>query len=555
MHYWVISPNVKNNSEEKAWIKAIQDTQRAYIGYGDDSQKGLTFSKINRGDLIIVGKRRNWKPDMVLCGIADNTAKPEFEKIMETPGESRSIKLIHCISKTDLLNLNLDFNNTTCYGDNSQIPAIYELHPDKNENDRNIIQILMKEIDKRRMYNYINDITKIIKVKKNIILQGAPGTGKTYQTAVLALAIVESKQKEKTDYLNPKAVMKAYQKYCDKDQIKFITFHQSMDYEDFVEGIRPIEKGGNISYQVKPGIFKRLCDSARQKEGYDIVECIDKYLNSIVGYENRKTIPTITGKSQLYVWWNKGNDTISTRSIFSESNKRPDYSPSPLNIEKVKLQAVGDGEENNWVQYAQAFINAVRKEYSLDDDSSKKPYVLIIDEINRGNVSKIFGELITLLEADKRSAGDHPIAVELPYSGEQFRVPSNLYIIGTMNTTDRSTGTIDYAIRRRFAFVTLVSDENVISCYYVNDSELRAKALLLFNSVKEFLNNSNPDMDMDDLMIGHSYFFAATKDELLSKLQYEIIPLIKEYIRDGIISIKEINILDKKISEWNGILQ
>ena len=151
-------------------------------------------------------------------------------------------------------------------------------------------------------------------------------------------------------------------------------------------------------------------------------------------------------------------------------------------------------------------------------------YVLIIDEINRGNVSKIFGELITLLEADKRIGGDHPIKVTLPYSKESLGVPSNLYIIGTMNTTDRSVGNIDYAVRRRFAFVTLKADRQILVSKYGEDS----KQVQLFDDVYTFLNDDkkHPDMDIDDLMVGHSYFLA-NDDELKLKLEYEIIPLIR----------------------------
>lgn len=156
-----------------------------------------------------------------------------------------------------------------------------------------------------------------------------------------------------------------------------------------------------------------------------------------------------------------------------------------------------------------------------------KNFILIIDEINRGNVSKIFGELISLLEVDKRVGGNHPLSVTLPYSKESFSVPSNLYIIGTMNTTDRSVGSIDYAVRRRFSFVTLEADESKI------ESDDAKK---LFASVKRFLTEAKYDMDIEDLMVGHSYFMTTNADVLKMKWQYEILPLLMEYHKDGIIS-------------------
>ena len=264
----------------------------------------------------------------------------------------------------------------------------------------------------------INDSVKmeeieILRQKKQIILQGAPGTGKTYKTAAIAVGMCTPTF---SDFEDHQKVMEEYERLQNEGQIAFCTFHQSMDYEDFIEGLKPEVKGDAVEYNVENGIFKTICELAQTKENADITTCIDKYLQTIKGYENKKIIPTVTGKSELYVWWSEGNDTISTRSVLSKSEKGDQYSPSPLNIEKVKMQALGEGVENNWRQYAQAFINAVKKEYNLENQVSDKPYVLIIDEINRGNVSKIFGELITLLEADKRSGGgSHHISLKLPY--------------------------------------------------------------------------------------------------------------------------------------------
>lgn len=131
----------------------------------------------------------------------------------------------------------------------------------------------------------------------------------------------------------------------------------------------------------------------------------------------------------------------------------------------------------------------------------------------------------------------------LPYTKAEFGVPSNLYIIGTMNTTDRSTGTLDYALRRRFAFVTLKSKDSVIKKYYsdINNEELGSVAVALFEDIKKFIENPKDlcgDMSIDDLMVGHSYFMAESEDELQDKVEYEILPLINEYINDGILNVK-----------------
>lgn len=274
---------------------------------------------------------------------------------------------------------------------------------------------------------------RLLKSKKNIILQGAPGTGKTYSTKELALLALDNYN----GYEKDNSISKEYNKCQKQQQIFFTTFHQSMDYEDFVEGLKPVVVRDNakrpvgVEYRVEPGIFK----------------------------------------------------------------------------------------------------NAVEK-------AKEHPVVLIIDEINRGNVSKIFGELITLLEADKRldKDGANGLTVCLPYSKESFSVPDDLYIIGTMNTTDRSTGSIDYAVRRRFAFITLKSDRNVVEKFYKGNEETGAKALNYFDDVKKFIEeNKMNDVDFEDLMVGHSYFMADNAIELEDKMEYEVKPLLLEYYKDGLL--------------------
>lgn len=276
----------------------------------------------------------------------------------------------------------------------------------------------------------IDEIINIIKQKKQIILQGAPGTGKTYSSSEIAVKLIDENAPSDRAEL-----MKRYKELVDKEQIFFTTFHQSMDYEEFVEGIKPKTINGNIAYELEDGIFKKACKSA----------------------------------------------------------------------------------ENNKV-------------------------VLIIDEINRGNISKIFGELITLLEVDKRKGKENEIEVILPYSKEKFSVPDNLYIIGTMNTADRSIGYIDYALRRRFAFITIEAKESAIEKYYNDNknSDCKDKAINLFNKVKELIKgNINEEFEADDIMIGHSYFMAQNFEELQNKLEYEIKPLLLEYFKDGILKLNK----------------
>ena len=446
------------------------------------------------------------------------------------------------------------------------------MNPTENKIDR-IKNWLLQNAN--NMDSATNQIKNILSQKKNIILQGAPGTGKTYNTAALALSICGEAIPEAHE-----DVMKHYDELQKEGRIGFCTFHQSMDYEDFVEGIKPKTENNTISYEFEDGIFKHIAirakqnleDSQKTKEVLQKQRSVQDKINDFLmtAQENEIEFPTQTGYKFIIT---EITDKMINLEVTNEKriiagkpikNKTLLISISELTelLENdIPLNEIGDvtnyfnrknrARQDYYMFYIANEINKIKTKPVDVPKADLQNYVLIIDEINRGNVSKIFGELITLLEADKRIGGDHPIKVTLPYSKESFGVPSNLYIIGTMNTTDRSVGNIDYAVRRRFAFVTLKADRQILVSKYGEVS----KQVQLFDAVFAFLNDEkkHPDMDIDDLMVGHSYFMADNDDELRLKLEYEIIPLIWEYCKDGIINVKK-DELKKAFDDWKAAI-
>lgn len=416
------------------------------------------------------------------------------------------------------------------------------------------------ETDKMRENN-----KRLLEQKKNIILQGAPGTGKTYATAALALSLADPNFSAFDDHA---LVMARYEELQKKGQIAFTTFHQSLDYEDFVEGIKPQRKGDSVIYDIEDGIFKKIKDLAltnyedsrksdkELKSETDTKILFEKFCSKLEEDLLKSDSIELMPHSILKIRDVFRKSDGSAKSISISRTADSPYQSLSLDMVQRDYQKFKNGEiksyedikpkyeskslyHGNAIYYYELFKKMKAFEEANGSVTSAqtekvelKNYVLIIDEINRGNVSKIFGELISLLEADKRVGGDHPLTVTLPYSKEPFSVPSNLYIIGTMNTTDRSVGSIDYAVRRRFAFVTLKADKSKIEW---------DEAKKLFDSVKRFLDKNKYDMDIEDLMVGHSYFMTSDSDALKMKWQYEILPLLMEYHKDGIIKESPLN--------------
>lgn len=520
--YWHIQMYKPLGNKNKARIdsKKMLKREEPIIGMGEwDNDQCKNFKTIEKDNIVLV---RKGKEAIALCQIiSDNFTNKELtDEFLHK--NFRRVKILAWAK---------DYKQPS----NSRLFTQGSFSSCSNGTEQyKYINNWLKHIDN---IEFTDKCARLLERKRNIIIQGAPGTGKTYNTASIALKVLGVTDIDLTDH---EAVIKRYKELTGK-RIFFTTFHQSLDYEDFVEGLKPDvqknEKGESVGVTYKPenGIFKRACQAATKDKSKEITEYIDDFLqHKINGFENRRVIPTITGKSSFYAWWEEGHITIKCRSTQSKSTRKETHSPSPLNIKKVKLQAQGKGKENNGSPYAKAFIEAVKEEYNIHGNNK---VVLIIDEINRGNVAKIFGELITLLEVDKREGSEHPIQVTLPYSKKLFSVPKNLYIIGTMNTTDRSTGTIDYALRRRFAFVTLKSDSSVIEKHYTEPT-LKNQALALFDNIEKFIEEKRcGDLGIDDLMVGHSYFMSDSEEELKEKMEYEVLPLIAEYINDGILNV------------------
>lgn len=384
----------------------------------------------------------------------------------------------------------------------------------------------------------------------NQILYGPPGTGKTYHTIDKALEILgENLANKERDEKKAK-----FDEYVKNRQIVFTTFHQSYGYEEFVEGIKPHidskENSKEVEYEIKDGIFKELCKKALDNyensilnidelnKKIELKEKVENFLNWLL--ETNEPIGKTKGGNFFVVDINDktvmiysegverfdGNFNLSI-SIFMELLKHKDeFNNAAEMFKKVFDRDYADRTHTYYFNLVKKFKayekqSTAKNENKKNNDNSLKPYIIIIDEINRGNVSKIFGELITLIEPSKRIDESEGLKVTLPYSGEKFGVPKNVYIIGTMNTADRSITSLDTALRRRFEFIEMIPKPNVLSdnCEGVNLQEL----LKAINTRIEYL------LDREKT-IGHAFFIGIENLEKLKNVfQNKIIPLLQEY--------------------------
>jgi len=401
----------------------------------------------------------------------------------------------------------------------------------------------------------------IINQPLNQILYGPPGTGKTYSTITKALDIIGVKY---TDY---EEAQELFQNELGK-RIEFVTMHQSFSYEDFVQGLKPKKGEKGIEFDYKNGVFKEISERAwnfdeiskhsffpsyvmaryedlllesdclpknikKQDERLDyFADLIDHSKSQILVKDPRDCFDRLLGDKSPREGWTK--DNYKNKEVWYTCENTVNF----FNL--IPPHKCIDLINKNWVRPSKDKVIP----HTLDlNNIERVPHVIILDEINRANISRVFGELIALIEEDKR---DGKLTATLP-SGEPFTVPSNLHIIGTMNTADKSIALVDIALRRRFKFVPMYPKTDILE-EVLGEMELSTAEISLRIHVLKTLNRIIRSKKSVDFEIGHSYFMS--NDTLVNIMNDQILPLLNEYFMYDLRVVKEL--LEKQQKDKDG---
>lgn len=520
------------------------------------------------------------------------------------------------------------------YGEEIQQIMLNEIKGFKNKPLNLAVQTLfwcmkdyMKEELKNKMTTETNnsskgtwydDVVRTWERRKNVVLYGAPGTGKTYDVPELAVRLCDPAFMAAEP--SREEIVSRYNQLKTEKRIAFTTFHQSLDYEDWIEGLRPfVNENNQVTYEIESGIFKKLCEEAERPVVKDkqvgIADNAVVWKVSLAGTGDNPVRSDCMKNSYIRIGWDGYGPVISDETDWSvyngEGKQILDAYINKMKIGDIVMSCyssqtidaigvvVGDYEfEDKFPNYKRVRrvnwlvkninenivemndgktmtlgtvyrlnsitldnVKSILEKYNTSSkmEENDKAYVMVIDELNRGNVSKVFGELITLLEADKRKGRINAESVVLPYSNKAFHIPNNVYLIATMNTADRSLGSLDYAIRRRFAFIAEKPFGLEVEGF---NEELFEKVSSLFVKNFDEYKESGWDQTMklepadtlseeykpEDVWIGHSYFLMQDEegeDNTSNRLLYEIIPLLEEYVRDGVLTAEAQDVIDE----------
>lgn len=425
----------------------------------------------------------------------------------------------------------------------------------------------------------------------NQILYGPPGTGKTYSTVQRAVCTIEGEDVTGERY---ESLLKRYNQYKKQGRIASITFHQSYGYEEFVEGIKPVIGEGetpSLAYTIEDGIFKAFCDHAKEENvlkipvhllnqspsvwkvslygaGENVIktDCFENNRIRISFYETDNYAKTIldafmnemkVGDVVLSLYNNKEIDGIGiiTGTATDLEDVKTYHRARSVHwiVTNVRINILA--YNNNKVLTTETVYRLPSTTLEMIEDmvtqlraASGKPHVFIIDEINRGNISKIFGELITLIEPAKRLGEREGTTVQLPYSKQEFGVPSNIYLLGTMNTADRSLALLDTALRRRFTFIEMLPEPDRLKDILVEGIDISGILRKINERIEVLYDREHT--------IGHAYFMpledAPTLEHLAKIFSTKIVPLLQEYFYSDYEKIRLV-LGDNHVSDTNPV--